>query len=181
MALANTGPLSLSDIQTEFGGSDPISLSEYYAAATGVPASGTISISDFYGTSAAFIGLDPSYYLEVFKVSPEGSVSAIFSLESDGDIVFYNDGAPLDLGDWVSPKSAAPGPYSVRVVVTSGTLDAGNTNVWESLTISREWNITQTGIGIRSVIFELSISDDGGTTVLDTTEVTMQVTNDSGL
>jgi hypothetical protein len=52
MAIPSSGAVALSDIQTEFGGSNPISISEYYAAAGGVPASGEISISDFYGTSA---------------------------------------------------------------------------------------------------------------------------------
>ena len=63
MALPSSGPLSLSDIQGEFGGSNPISLSEYYAGGglvapgtTGtygaVPSSGEISIRNFYGTSA---------------------------------------------------------------------------------------------------------------------------------
>lgn len=62
MALPTSGPLSLSDIQTEFGGSNPISLNEYYAGGayvpsgtTGtygaVPTSGAISIQNFYGTS----------------------------------------------------------------------------------------------------------------------------------
>jgi hypothetical protein len=62
MTLPTSGPLSLSNIQTEFGGSNPISLSEYYAGGglvppgtSGtngpVPSSGTISISNFYGTS----------------------------------------------------------------------------------------------------------------------------------
>jgi hypothetical protein len=51
MVLQSSGTISLSDIQTEFGGSNPISISEYYAAAAGLPASGEISISDFYGLS----------------------------------------------------------------------------------------------------------------------------------
>ena len=50
-ALPSSGPLSMSQIQGEFGGSNPISLSEYYGAAAGVPSSGVISISDFYGKS----------------------------------------------------------------------------------------------------------------------------------
>ena len=50
MTLPTTGPLSLSDIQGEFGGANPISLSEYYGKDT-VPTSGEISIGDFYGTS----------------------------------------------------------------------------------------------------------------------------------
>jgi hypothetical protein len=59
MTLQSSGAISLANIQTEFGGANPISLSEYYrgggyttANNTGVPTSGTISISNFYGTSA---------------------------------------------------------------------------------------------------------------------------------
>ena len=52
MALPSSGPLSLSQIQTEFGGTNPISLSEYYGADTGVPASGALTVSDFYGANA---------------------------------------------------------------------------------------------------------------------------------
>lgn len=63
MALPSSGPLSLNDIQTEFGGTNPIGLNEYYAggglvpAGTSgtngpVPSSGAISIFNFYGTTA---------------------------------------------------------------------------------------------------------------------------------
>jgi hypothetical protein len=65
MALPSSGPLSLNDIQTEFGGTNPISLDEYYAGGAYVPAgtsgtygavpsSGTISIQNFYGTVKGF-------------------------------------------------------------------------------------------------------------------------------
>jgi hypothetical protein len=49
MTLQSSGPISLSDIKAEFGGVDPISLRDYYALASGLPASGAISFSDFYG------------------------------------------------------------------------------------------------------------------------------------
>ena len=49
-----SGTASLQDIQDEFGGSHPIAISEYYGAAAGVPASGTISINDFRGKSNTF-------------------------------------------------------------------------------------------------------------------------------
>ena len=60
MTLPVSGPLSLSEIQTEFGGSQPILMSEYYkggpyvneySLAPHVPVSGPIKISDFYGAS----------------------------------------------------------------------------------------------------------------------------------
>ena len=67
MAIPSSGPISLTDVQTEFGGSNPISLSEYYAGGayvaagtTGtygaVPSSGAISLRNFYGTNAVVIG-----------------------------------------------------------------------------------------------------------------------------
>jgi hypothetical protein len=70
MTLPTSGPLSLTDIQTEFGGSNPIGLNEYYAggglvpAGTSgtngaVPSSGQIAISNFYGT-ASYYGLTKS-------------------------------------------------------------------------------------------------------------------------
>jgi hypothetical protein len=51
MPLQSSGPISFSEIQTEFGGGNPISMTEYYGLST-LPTSGTISASDFYGTAA---------------------------------------------------------------------------------------------------------------------------------
>jgi len=67
MALPNSGQISFSQLQTEFGGSNPISLSEYYAGGSyvlnppptsayqsaAIPTSGMHSISRFFGVSAA--------------------------------------------------------------------------------------------------------------------------------
>ena len=47
MALQSSGPISLNDIQDEFGGTNPIGINEYYGVDTGVPASGTISMMIF--------------------------------------------------------------------------------------------------------------------------------------
>jgi hypothetical protein len=58
MALPDSGTISLTDIQAEFGGPTPISLSNYYKGgdyvlttdyAPNVPTSGPIHLSDFYG------------------------------------------------------------------------------------------------------------------------------------
>jgi hypothetical protein len=61
MALPSSGAISLSNIQTEFGGSNPIALSEYYQGGSiigagvfpnTIPASGAIQLDDFYSTEA---------------------------------------------------------------------------------------------------------------------------------
>jgi hypothetical protein len=58
MALQTEGPISLWDIQQEFGGAPPTQLREYYRGgsyvlltdyAPNVPSAGTISVTDFYG------------------------------------------------------------------------------------------------------------------------------------
>ena len=63
MALQTSGAISLANIQSEFGGSNPISISEYYGAASGIPTSGTISFSNFYGASAVQYSLSaPTFF-----------------------------------------------------------------------------------------------------------------------
>lgn len=52
MTLQSSGAIDFNQIQAEFGGAAPININEYYGAAGGIPASGTISISQFYGKSA---------------------------------------------------------------------------------------------------------------------------------
>lgn len=47
-----TSVLGMSDIQTEFGGSNPIALSEYYGVNANVAVSGTITMASFLGISA---------------------------------------------------------------------------------------------------------------------------------
>lgn len=71
MALQSSGnPISLGDIQNEFGGSNPINISEYYrggtyvpdtAANSDIPTDNTIKLSDFYGGNGeetAWRGID---------------------------------------------------------------------------------------------------------------------------
>jgi hypothetical protein len=74
MTIPSSGPVTFTDIQTEFGGTNPIALNEYYAGGglvpagtTGtygpVPSSGQISVQNFYGTTA----FTPVYIEEVFQ------------------------------------------------------------------------------------------------------------------
>jgi|LWDU01.1.fsa_nt_gi hypothetical protein len=78
MTLQTSGAISLANIQTEFGGSNPISLSEYYGKG-GVTGSGQISIGNFYGTS--------NYTTLVFTVTegidPYAAVWVGFSNDDD--------------------------------------------------------------------------------------------------
>jgi hypothetical protein len=84
MALPGSGALSLNDIQTEFGGSNPILITEYYrggglvpdiAANSSVPTSGQISLSNFYNaTNADYI--PAAFDITTTSASGETPVSA---------------------------------------------------------------------------------------------------------
>lgn len=52
MVLPTSGPISLSNLATEFGIPHPIRMSAYYGLASGVPASGPMTISTFRGKSS---------------------------------------------------------------------------------------------------------------------------------
>jgi len=62
MALQGSGAISLLNLATEFGGTAPHSMSEYYRGGglvssnnTSVPTSGAISLTDFYNATAALV------------------------------------------------------------------------------------------------------------------------------
>jgi len=89
MTLQSSGAISLSDIAAEFGGSTPHSLSEYYGVDTGVPSSGTISFSDFYGTSnVTYIMLHPdaAYWDGPYTGGSGGSSSGLYDLPGYTDV-----------------------------------------------------------------------------------------------
>jgi len=79
MALPSSGPLAFTNIQTEFGGTNPIGLNEYYRGGanvpvsvntTTIPSSGTIAANNFYGT-AKRVGIpltigSPTYNYDVY-------------------------------------------------------------------------------------------------------------------
>ena len=76
---ASPASISFSQIQTEYGGSNPISLSEYYgsqsgyvAPGMGIPSSGSISVSSFRSTHKAVM-----YYRNAQSVTTTGDESVI--------------------------------------------------------------------------------------------------------
>ena len=100
--------ISLGQIQTEFGGSDPISISEYYnggsyivtgttngendtAIAPNVPSSGPIKFSDFYGAAKLFdvtftMSRDAKNQNYFYFSSAVGIVTATLNSNGNGSI-----------------------------------------------------------------------------------------------
>lgn len=183
MTLPSSGPLSLADIQTEFGGSNPISLSEYYAGGglvpagtTGtygaVPSSGTISIQNFYGTSNVVIALTD----QSVAVFTGGGTSANvgYRLTSAGQVDVREQSTYTNVGQWCTPTSVAA-DYEVLITVTGGVTPTGSpVGSWASLSASREWGISA-GIGTNNFSdFTVQIRKTGTTTVLATATIHLE-------
>jgi len=116
MAIQASGAITLQDIQDEFGGSHPISVSEYYGSDT-VPASGQISLSDFYGTQSAFslnvtTGIDGASTLSTLATAAgwDGTVPIIMTISSGVHIRSMSSSTPsltLDVANSVLINNGA--------------------------------------------------------------------------
>jgi hypothetical protein len=129
MALQTSGQISLTDIQTEFGGTNPISITEYYSntalvpartsATNGdIPSSGQISISSFYGSSSpdietvtigsVFNTFKGEFYLaQGYNGFNELGTGAFGSI-SNGTFKFLSDATIRTLA-WETPDSGGTG------------------------------------------------------------------------
>lgn len=83
MALQSSGTISLANVQSEFGGSNPISISEYYRGGSevpnvsinnSIPTSGAISLSNFYGGTNLLPFVSGTHY--VSNGSATGSLTS---------------------------------------------------------------------------------------------------------
>lgn len=138
MPLPASGPISLLDLQNEFGGGNPIGLNEYYRngglvgpSNTNVPTSGAISLSQFYGASGAPSGPTGTVKLTPVTVTNEifmGGASSIagLALERSGKLLaFANQYAPswfeiTPVDEWLNPESLADADFfECRAVLTS--------------------------------------------------------------
>lgn len=180
MTLPSSGPLSLTDIQAEFGGSNPISLSEYYAGGAYVPAgtsgtngpvpsSGTISISNFYGTSNQYAAFDDTIAND-FQFYPN-SAYVQYSILDNGYVTSTGNSSQ----QWAFPTSAASN-FEVYATLASGSVTSGTFNTWLSLGTSRDWTCLQTSVGTESAQISLQVRKIGTTTVLDTWTVDLDAT-----
>lgn len=115
MAIPSSGAISLSTIQTEFGGSNPISLSEYYAGGSYVPAgttgtngavpsSGQISFSNFYGTQKAF-----EYWYTQYVKQTGATYTYTYAVGYDSSNNVYSGGPWRNFGTAYAQKADSGG------------------------------------------------------------------------
>lgn len=113
MAVQSSGQIAISDIATEFGGSQPHALSDYYGEG-GVTSSGQIKFSDFYGTSSItasdFIAdLASPTYRNYLESNSDSSGKASYAFINNFAADFYDDNANTHVSNAAPQISVAWG------------------------------------------------------------------------
>lgn len=177
MAIPSSGPLSMTTIQTEFGGSNPIGLNEYYAggglvpAGTSgtygaVPSSGAIGIQSFYGTSNVsgwyyFIPPTSGTEVSLYGIQPlsNGSLLGTIRRLVNSHFVYV-----LNTTGAVSFCTTPSGEYPLYV----GTMNEGNSHTFSNDTIPMFYRFTTKGVArvsangslIQPITWGVNMSED---------------------
>lgn len=110
-------------------------------------------------------------------IFPGVSITGV-RFNSDGTVDRNQDSvySQIDVAtDWVIPNGAAPGVYSIRFTHLSGDVPSGASyGTWLDLTSSRELWLNSFGLGALSGSIRAEISADGGSSVLDSGDYTLE-------
>ena len=191
MTLQITGAISLADIQTEFGGSNPIGLNEYYDGGTyvppytygtsgvRVPTSGAIQFYHFYGTTKNVTITMSNRTITSSTNSPATAYSA-FRVSTNGYIFERNSGlfggiTETSVEQWSGPIYAAPG-FEIRVFNETNSFDAGSSaaNTWLSLDTTRTWSLSDTMQMSPTLSFDVEIRRRSTTTPVYSAYITLE-------
>ena len=123
MALPGSGTLTFAQIATEFSGSQPNSLSQYYrggslvgANNTNVPTSGVISFSNFYGASAG-VTLTISSNFNTINLLSE-AVAAGFDASAGGTLFVIINSGVIVSGTATTNYAITTGNFPANSIVT---------------------------------------------------------------
>lgn len=196
MPLQTSGAISLNDIATEFGGTTPHSISEYYRGGSfvpsgpsqnaNIPTSGQISFSQFYGatkigTAINPLGFNGGTYVDDGTGLFNASIS--LSMKSDGTWeISPSWGSPVS-GNWLTPQVGMSSFY-VRFTLnstsgsSSGTTWSASTG-WLQLNSNRVISVTCASVSLsrfRDTNYTVEIATDAaGTNIVSTSTVNLNV------
>lgn len=195
MPLPASGPLSMSDINTEFGRG--LNLNAYRgttwytsAGGSGTFSAGAISISEFYSKQAAApinfvnpLGFNGGLYGDY---SSDGEAYASLSINTNGTWNIYASWLGDEYtGNWATPTTAGAGTGKyVRFTLnsTSGSISGGSwssSTGWQELTTNRDIAVSMSNysgtIKTRNANYTVQIAtDSGGTNIVSTSTITLQ-------
>lgn len=167
MPLQSSGAISLNDVQTEFGGSNPIGINEYYRGGSNVPdtsanslipTSGTIQLDDFYegdSTPAPTYSVSPSS----FSVNEGSSLDFTLTTSNVSGTVYWT----------ISHGTTASADFSA----TSGSVTVSSNSTTITVTITAD----STTEGSETFALQIRTGSTSGTVVATSGTVTISDTS----
>lgn len=186
MAIPTTG-VSLSSLQSEFGGANPIKLSEYYKGGTYVPSGQSVSATD--GTAISTTGvIRVGMFRGITKTASAGIVSSLSGMDLWDDAVYPNGAAAgvtfspdgsisyagissLGPPKWYSVLTTGIGAYYyIRLTVISGNTPSSGQiqGTWWGMGSNRTWLWQAPPVKSATIRFDISDSN-AGTNIVATT------------
>ena len=168
MTLQSSGAISLADVQTEFGGSNPIGIDEYYGRAAGIPASGTISLNDFYGKGLASGFAGWTYMVLGYRLFESNSISSDSFTGNTVTPGIGNSPKTFVIGQSKGGTGFSPPPYPTMELkyYQGGSLNTTWTFTSSYYSDYQSVSFTAT-FGSSSIRFDSSITDPNGYDDLD--------------
>jgi len=133
MALQSSGAITLAQVQSEFGGSNPININEYYrggsyvpnsSANSGIPTSGAIDMADFYGGTALSADNNFSFTMQSYTT---GSGKLAFNHYGANGSVSDSSIVTNNLNSYtISDMSKIQGVAFTYIVTFAGTANGYN-------------------------------------------------------
>ena len=151
MPLPASGAISLNDLQTEFGGSNPIAITEYYRGGSlvpnitvnnSVPTSGQISLSNFYSAAQAD-RIPAAFDITNFSGNANSNQITITSINTPITLNFGTSNAYANGIDPDPLETGEPGEESISLdlyIYVNGSL--ANTVSWSSPGPGNSGNLT---------------------------------------
>jgi len=196
-----SSPISLGNVQTEFGGSNPISLSEYYRGGSLVPSgtaagtsgvqiatSGAIRLGDFRAVSAfsAAVLNGGAYTMSGADTASAYGTTLSIQFNTDGTITMGRShtgsggsGSETVPADWGSPTGGTPGNgiwVEYHLNSGNGATTSPGTDTWLQLSSARQWVIAHSGTGTRSGVWRFRLAtDSGGSNIVASFTVTISI------
>lgn len=184
MTLGSVG--TISSIRVEFGGSAPDKLADYYRGGVegvpnaqvniAIPTSGSISFSDFDGTSATPVDVAGDSLVDVATDPDTAEVG--YRINSAGTEQSFEGlaGAYATINTWLNDGAASA--YDCRLTVNTGDAPSGSaTGAWLICSTTRAWTLAESGLGTKVNDCTIAIRDGTTLSVLASATVTMNVTH----
>ena len=153
MALASSGSLSFAQIATEFGGTAPHSLSEYYPlvgqGVTGLPSSGTFNFSHFHGKSKTVV--TPTWTVSGYNTSSWAVTGSAYNYDN---IYYASFAGQSHITGLIGGSYWRPNPYTTgntRYSNSGSAVSCGNNGCRYRINISTyttTWTDTSSWVNV---------------------------------